>query len=263
MMKPGIHETSARLKAGARGALLGKLGTAVPAVLLYFFLIFILSEIESLMFTGTGFGMLAGSMLTGFLVSVLAGVLEFGLTSLFMSLFYGRQNVSVSELFTGFKASQGNMTLIPLLLILSLVQTIALAPAEILMTIADGNGGTVSSGVQGIAAAASAAGPALRIAIPAAVALGLAVIVYFELRWGMAYYLLLDFPDMKAREVLKASAHMMKGRKGKLLYIKLSFLPLYLISVLSFGIAALWVETYSRETEAAFYAEAARDGSAI
>ena len=46
---------------------------------------------------------------------------------------------------------------------------------------------------------------------------------------------------------------MIKGHKLRLCKLYLSFIPLYFLGVLSFGIAGMWVISYSRAAVAAFY----------
>lgn len=66
-------------------------------------------------------------------------------------------------------------------------------------------------------------------------------------------YLLLDHPQMKARESLKISRQIMKGSKGRLFYIYLSFIGLQILCLLSLGIGSLWVYPYQSQTLVIFY----------
>lgn len=58
----------------------------------------------------------------------------------------------------------------------------------------------------------------------------------------------LDHPQMKARESLKISRQIMKGNKGRLFYIYLSFIGLQILCLLSLGIGSLWVYPYQSQT---------------
>lgn len=73
------------------------------------------------------------------------------------------------------------------------------------------------------------------------------------LTYSQSYYLLLDFPDCSAREALRKSRDMMKGSKGRLFYIDLTFVPLMLLCVLTCGIGLLWLMPYMQATKANFY----------
>ena len=69
----------------------------------------------------------------------------------------------------------------------------------------------------------------------------------------MCYFLIADFPEMSSAQVLRTSVRMMKGHRWRLFVMELSFLPLYFLSLLSFGIAALWVFSYEAASTASFY----------
>ena len=45
----------------------------------------------------------------------------------------------------------------------------------------------------------------------------------------------------------------MKGQKGRLLYLSLSFIGMSLLAICSFGIGFLWVNPYQSQTLIAFY----------
>lgn len=80
-------------------------------------------------------------------------------------------------------------------------------------------------------------------------------LVYIPLSLGLSqcYYLLLDYPELKAKEIIRLSYQTMKGHKARLFYIELSFLPLVLLSLLSFGIGLLWLIPYRNTTYALFF----------
>lgn len=77
--------------------------------------------------------------------------------------------------------------------------------------------------------------------------------VFVQMWYALALYLLLDHPQMKARESLKISRQIMKGNKGRLFYIYLSFIGLQILCLLSLGIGSLWVYPYQSQTLVIFY----------
>ena len=87
----------------------------------------------------------------------------------------------------------------------------------------------------------------------AAMFMGYAVMTPFSLAISQTYYLILDFPDATAMEVIKTSIRIMKGHKWRLFKLELSFLPLQLICLLSFGIGNLWLNPYMHMTYAEFF----------
>ncbi len=74
-----------------------------------------------------------------------------------------------------------------------------------------------------------------------------------ELMFMPAYYLMLDYPDKDAKSILKLSIEIMKGNKLRYVILQLSFLPLLLLGMLSFGIGLIWVLPYMNMTKANFY----------
>lgn len=78
-----------------------------------------------------------------------------------------------------------------------------------------------------------------------------------QLGYALVLYLLLDHPQMPIREAFRLSRQMMKGNKGRLFYIYLSFIGLQLLCLLSLGIGSLWVYPYQSQTLAIFYLELA------
>ena len=72
--------------------------------------------------------------------------------------------------------------------------------------------------------------------------------------YAMTFYILNDNPEMTAREAITASKEMMRGHKGELFVLYLSFLGWHLLSILTFGILEIcYVAPYQSATEAAFY----------
>lgn len=70
-------------------------------------------------------------------------------------------------------------------------------------------------------------------------------------RYRQALYLLLDNPDMTALECITASKNLMRGRKGELFILDLSFIGWWLLTFIPF--AALWVSPYTNVTYASYY----------
>ncbi len=218
-------------RAEGRNALLGHLGIAVLSILAYFAILMALQQITgSLLPTGSGIDYAVMSLLLTFFVNLFSGIYQYGLTCIFVKLQYGHQP-RFTDLFLGFRESQDK------LLILSAVQAgiymIAMIPAMI-CTYYAGN----------------AVGFTLYVLFM--IVWG-AVVIYGRLIFYPAYYLLLDYPDLSAGEILRRSVRMMKGHKWELFVLELSFLPMWLLAVLSFGIAALWVRPYVQSTLAAYY----------
>jgi len=73
------------------------------------------------------------------------------------------------------------------------------------------------------------------------------------LSYSMAFFILQDNPHLSAMEALTESKKMMKGYKGKLFLLYLSFIGWMLLTALTFGIGSLWLAPYMGVSFANFY----------
>lgn len=71
----------------------------------------------------------------------------------------------------------------------------------------------------------------------------------------MTYYIALDNPELGANECIERSMKMMKGHKGKLFLLDLSFIGWILLALLTLGIGLLWVNPYMKTARSHFYEE--------
>lgn len=79
------------------------------------------------------------------------------------------------------------------------------------------------------------------------------VSVILTLPFFPAFYMILDFPDWNVTTILKRSFEIMSGNKLRLFMLYLSFLPLYLLSMFTCGIALIWIIPYMKMAETNFY----------
>ena len=71
------------------------------------------------------------------------------------------------------------------------------------------------------------------------------------------FHVMADNPDMNAFEVVRECKRIMKGNRWRYFCLSLSFIPHLLLSMLTFGIALIWVIPHIQATVAAFYREIA------
>jgi uncharacterized membrane protein len=71
--------------------------------------------------------------------------------------------------------------------------------------------------------------------------------------YSMAFFILRDNPDIKVTEAITRSRKMMKGNKGKLFGLYLSFIGWGILCILSLGIGFLWLVPYINLSVANFY----------
>lgn len=73
------------------------------------------------------------------------------------------------------------------------------------------------------------------------------------LSYSMVYYIKADNPNYEWKDCFAESERIMKGNKGKLFILELSFIGWNIIGALCFGIGTFWVSAYTNATKAHFY----------
>lgn len=71
--------------------------------------------------------------------------------------------------------------------------------------------------------------------------------------YSQAMYIMAENPGMGARQAIKQSQEMMNGHKMELFVLGLSFFGWMLLTVVTFGIAGIWVIPYMQATQINFY----------
>lgn len=246
--------TPAGLRAAARSALLGHLGLCVGAVFLYSLIEFLLSGIVTGVLSSSDMISFLLNIALSYLSAVFMGIFQTGLCLLFLKRIFG-QEASLADLFWGFKESPDRI--VKLQAALSAMQLAGLLPAQIYMSFFyQGNALSLLELMR-----MDQAGFVRFVSVYGGLSL-LGTLVQFvvSLFFGLSYYVLLDMPDMTTGQILARSAQLMRGCKGKMFMLVLSFVPLYLIGFLSFGIANLWVMAYEHAAMAAFYRDRIESG---
>lgn len=167
------------------------------------------------------------------LANIILGVMNAGITLYFLNLACG-QPFSIRDLFYGFKTDSKKILTVSAAM--TICQTLCLWPGQYLL--------------QQYLSSKSFAWLFYALA---ATAVGLCVYIPVSLGIAMSFYLIFDFPQNSGKETLRLCWRIMKGQRGRLFYLELSFLPLMLLCVLSFGIGFLWLEPYMQMTYTYFF----------
>lgn len=77
--------------------------------------------------------------------------------------------------------------------------------------------------------------------------------VMFSLYFAQAGLIMLEDPEMKVIPSMKESARLMKGNKGDLFYLYMSFFGVVCLGILSWGIGFLWIYPYIECTNTHFF----------
>ena len=229
---PGRTKTSSQLKQIARGIMIGKYRNAISILLASNLIISTLS-----LFTTTAsnsYPELVIGFIINFIIMLFGSILVVGQCSFYLNIAC-KQPHQFSDLFTGFKIHPDKTIITQI--IIQLLTLLPMIPSIIVMI-----------------AAVYADEMILFFLIGCILLiLGVGISWWISLKYSQVYYLLLDFPDYSAKELLKMSWKLMKGNTGRLLYIQVSFLPITLAGLLSFGIGMLFVEPYQNMTYTLFY----------
>lgn len=82
---------------------------------------------------------------------------------------------------------------------------------------------------------------------------GFVLCIWVMFHYILTNYLFFDNPEMGVITAFKESSRLMKGNKGRMFYISLSFIGWTVLGMLSCGIGMLWVSPYMAQTNAQFY----------
>ncbi len=229
-------KSSAELKASAKEKMLGHYGTAVGAVLIIMCTIGSLTGITNLLVDLTTVSGTVIYYAISFLISLLSGLFTSGTTYLYLKIICGRP-AAARDVFYGFSLCPNKTILMQGWI--SLITYIANIPMIVLS-------------YRVLHATES---ETLKLMLPYALCIILSGVVstILGLLYALIFYLLHDFPQYSTRELLARSRHLMRGHKGRLFYIYVSFLPLLLVALLSCGIGLLWLIPYINATQTEFF----------
>ena len=228
-----VFKSNKRLKSEARASLLGNLTRPVFSVFLYTLSTAVLAELIANFRTESALLSLLFSVIVYVVLGTCSKMLRIGLSSIFLRLHF-RRDVKISDLFCAFAGKSD--TAVQCCAFLSLIELLFVFPLLALLS----------------------AGSALNRTVYVILLILFSLAAFFgvlsvRIRYAPHSYLLLDFPGLPAGTLLRGSARMMQGHRMRLFRLYLSFLPLYVLGVLSFGVARLWVNSYSHSAGAAFY----------
>ena len=83
--------------------------------------------------------------------------------------------------------------------------------------------------------------------------LGCILTILIEVAFGMTYFALIDGEELSVIEAFKTALKLIKTHKGRYFYMQLSFIGMYLLVLLTFGIGLLWVQPYIMQATTVFY----------
>jgi uncharacterized membrane protein len=227
-----IYKSSEQLKAIAKEKALGKYGTLIGANIIIFAIQLIISGATTISTTGSILLIIIYNLIT-LICNILLGLLVSGKAYLYMNLLYS-QTVSTADIFFGLRQQPQKAVIIRSVFVLA--DFITSIPAELFLIRYQ------LYGSQNDLAA-----------LILSVAIGLLINIIVYLTYSQAFFILHDFPDRSAKEILATSRRLMKGNKLRLFYLNVTFIPLYIFGCITLFIPLLWVGVYRYATTCAFY----------
>ncbi len=238
--------SSAELKRRAKGQLIGRFTPSVMAEVRVLLLMLLASMICTSLIDDTTLLGIVISYVVSFILEMIFSIFQIGLARFYLELSCDRL-ARPTVIFSGFR-SQADRAIIAKFWIM-LLEILCFAPTFVCGMIYNRSGA-----------------PAVFMITCFVFALSLILALYVEIIYSQVYCIMADFPEKSAREVLSLSRHVMHGHRFRYLYIQISLIPYYLVSVLSFGFALLWIVPYRRMICANFYLnlfEGSRDTSSF
>ena len=173
------------------------------------------------------------AILLSLVLSIVLGIFDVGITLFFLNMSCG-QPYSVRDLFYGFRNDWRKA--LTLSGIVAFISAVCLFPYQYMMDYF-----LLTRQETWLYGAAIA------------MVIGYCIYIPVTLNLSLVYYLMLDFPDKGAGEILKLSIQFMRGHKKRLFYIQMSFIPLMLLCVCTLYIGFLWLMPYMYMTETCFF----------
>ncbi|MDR0220297.1 MAG: DUF975 family protein [Lachnospiraceae bacterium] len=227
------YRSNAMLAAMARGQLLGKYPFAA-AVFMFVLLMYMTTQLFFAGFlVGGGIIGFITSLLASFIVSLLYGVVNVGVLLMALKLCC-REPLLMGDLFYGFHNQPNRIVAVQAVFAAAIL--LVTLPASILLN----------------AYYSTNEADYLPLVLVLFLA-GLAVYFYISLALSQVFFLLLDFADKGAGELLSMAYLIMNGHKKRLFFLWLGFAPLILLAIFSCGLGFLWVAPFIKVTQANFY----------
>ncbi|MDE6663747.1 MAG: DUF975 family protein [Lachnospiraceae bacterium] len=228
------YKSSAELKAIAKEHMFNKYGTAIGAMVIVSMITMFVSFFSSIFIDTKTIAGIILNLLISFVISVLTGLFTSGQRYFYLKISCDRP-VTISDVFYGFKLFPNKAVLIQLYL--SIWIYVSMLPMTLMSYMVTRN----------------PKNSLYMLFYSLAMIFYGVVTVILSLVYSQAFFLLHDFPNYSAKELLAMSRQLMKGSKGRLFYLNVSFFPLMLLGLLSCGIAYLWLVPYMNATASEFF----------
>ncbi len=230
--------TISQIKAAARGSLPGRLGSAAGIVLLYTVCLLSLSAFPASVAPSHAVLGPVFFLVLQYMVEILIQMMAIGVRFRFLKLLFDL-SPAPGDMGMAFRGNADRA--VGLCARRALWYTLCLLPASVLslrLPMHPGTGDLV---------------PFLLV-----YTLGRIAVFFLRMHLQWADYLYSEYPVLDAAGLLRVSRRLIRGSRLRLILFYLSYLPLHLLGLISFGITEPLVLTYLYAGEAAFYADLVR-----
>lgn len=226
-----------KLRANARGQLIGKYPVAILATTT---VVLIESIVSSLADANTIYSTTSGyltALVISLVIDLLMGIFHYGEAVFFLKIARGDENVRISDIFSGFKTVMDKSILVQSMFtgfsLLALIPSI-LVRFDIIFVPEEYS----------------------KLCEFGFIALSYLLTFLSYLYFGLSFYLLVDHNDWSALQIFKESLYLMKKKKGRYFMIYLTSIPLLLLGLIACGVGLFWFEAYFKTLLANFYLDA-------
>jgi uncharacterized membrane protein len=227
------NQSSSQLKALARGQLLGKYKVVIAATILISLITFTVSLFASSFVNIDTITGIIINYIISYVVEIITGVFIVGFIVLNLNMICNKP-FFISDIYYGFHNHTNKIIVVKFFI--TTLELLATLPCMICINLLQYHFSYFLLSL------------VLLTSIPAVV-----ITIFIELNLSMAYYLLLDFPEYSSKDILLLSIKIMKNQKGRLFYLMVSFIPIFLLALLPVGLGLLWIIPYYRMTLTYFY----------
>lgn len=223
------------IKADAKELFLGRMIMPVTVTILYICISFTLNVCVAIPQFGNGIVFFIFSEILTLAINTFFGLLDYGMNTFYLN-FSSNREFSLLDMFSAFKSNPDRILAVSF--ILSLLSSILFLPYTIYTSFfIEVNNVNVYTYVN----------------VAVLLIIGRIVFYIINLWFAPVYFVLADIPDINPIKAIKLSFWLMKGRIFKYILLQISFIPLILLGLISFGIGMLWITPYTKICYSLFY----------
>lgn len=227
------YKSSAELKALAKEALMGIYGVAIGASAIYLLITYLITEFSMIFLLIPGIVGTILYYLSIFLITVFTGIFAYGFNLIFLK-FSCNAPAKISDLFQGF--STHTKEILKAQAFRSAITFATCIPCYVFNEVMSPEKMEQYIG--------------LYFLLYGVALLGQFIVMLY---YNQTFFIMLDFPNYDAKKALTFSRELMKGNKGRFIYLMVSFIPIFLLGMLTCCVGYLWIVPYMQATLAQFY----------